>query len=64
MEFTTNTGEKISVSANQSKRTFTIRTEYAKYRTYRMSKEDFENEERNTGNDWKYFLRSDDYFRV
>ena len=57
-------GREIKVTANQSKKTFTIRTETAKYRTYPMSKEEFKNCENNTANDWQQFLKSDDYYRV
>jgi len=55
---------RIKVKANQSKRTFTIRTEAAKYRTNQMSKEEFEICENNTSNDWAQFLKSDDYYKV
>ena len=60
----------IKVKANQSKRTFTIRTYDAmgnlssKYRTNTMSLEAFESEEMNTENDWRQFLKSDDYYKV
>ncbi len=61
--------ETIKVAANQSKRTFTIRKYingklFAKYRTTGMSQEEFDSEEMNTENDWKQFLKSDDYYRV
>jgi len=61
--------ETIKVSANQSKRTFTIRKYidgklFAKYRTDKMSQGRFDNEEMNTDNDWKQFLKSDDYYTV
>ena len=62
--------ETITVSANQSKRTFTIRKEYSdgfkvKYRTVQMSQEDFDSEERNTQKDWRNFLNSScDYYKV
>ena len=61
--------ETIKVAANQNKRTFTIRKYidgkfFAKYRTIKMSQEEFSSEEMNTENDWKYFLRSDDYYGV
>lgn len=61
---TTISGRKIRVSANHSKRTFTIRTESAKYRTYKMSKQEFEGCLDNTANDWQYFMRSNDYYKV
>lgn len=62
--FKTNTGEIINVSANQSKRHFTIKTSIGKFRTYPMNQEEFDSNEMNTGNDWAQFLKSDDYFRV
>ena len=57
-------GRLIKVSANQSKRTFTIKTETGKYRTYSMNKDEFINCEMNTGNDWQDFLKSNDYYSV
>ena len=61
--------ETIKVKANQSKRTFTIRKFingklFAKYRNNQMTQEEFDSEERNTENDWKQFLTSNDYYRV
>jgi hypothetical protein len=61
--------ETITAKANQSKRTFTIRKYingklFAKYRTIQMSQEDFDREEMNTEDDWKQFLKTDDYFKV
>jgi hypothetical protein len=55
-----------SVTANKSARTFTIRKEDGtKYRTCRMSKEEFNSCENNTLNDWSYFLQTDmSYSRV
>jgi len=65
----TNLVEKIKVSANQNKRTFTIRKFidselFAKYRTLKMTQEEFDSEEMNTENDWKQFLKSDSYYIV
>jgi len=65
----TTLNETIKVKANQSKRTFTIRTYSngqltAKYRTNVFSKDEFESEENNTPNDWNQFLKSDDYYSV
>lgn len=62
---TTISDREIKVSANQSKRTFTIRTSAAKYRTLPMSKAEFNNANRNwTGNDWQQFLKTDEYYKV
>ena len=62
--FKTNLGETLKISANHSKRTFTIRTDVAKYRTIRLSKEEFNSCLNNTGQDWRIFLRSSDYYKV
>ena len=54
----------MKVTSNKSKRTFTLRTGYATYRTYKMSKEEFNSNLHNTDNDWKQFLKSDEYYKV
>ena len=61
--------ETLKVKANQSKRTFTIRKYidgefFVKYRTIQMSQDEFDSNEMNTENDWKQFLKSDDYYEV
>jgi len=61
--------ETIKVSANQSKRTFTIRKIidgkiFVKYRTIQMSQEEFDLEEMNTQQDWQQFLKTNDYYKV
>lgn len=61
--------ETIKAAANQQTRTFTLRKYidgevFAKYRTIPMSKEEFRSCENNTSNDWKQFLKSDDYYKV
>ena len=61
--------EKLKVTANNSKKTFTIRQFidgilFAKFRTLPMGKEEFEREEMNTQNDWKQFLKSSDYTKI
>lgn len=60
----TNTGREIKVTPNYSKRTFTIRVEYLKYRTLSMSKIEFNEAMHRTGNDWQEFLRSSDAYYV
>ena len=65
MKTKTITGRTIKVKANHSKRTFTIRTESAKFRTIRLDKEDFESNLNNTPNDWQTFLNlTSDYYKV
>ena len=63
------TGETIKATPNHSEKTFTIRKTYkdgskTKYRTYPMSKDDFNDCLMNTANDWNHFLKSDDYYKV
>ena len=60
---------KIKVTPNYSKRTFTIRKTYedgqkVKYRTIPFSQQEFDSELMNTENDWKQFLKSNDYYKV
>lgn len=52
------------VSSNKSKRTFTLKTTGGKFRTYPMTKDEFRSCLNNTGNDWDYFLRSNDYYKI
>lgn len=59
----------IKVTANESARTFTIRTYIDgkinnKYRTIKMSREEFQSESNNTENDWQQFLKGSDYYLV
>jgi len=59
----------IAATPNHKNRTFTIRTFVngkinAKYRTVKLSKQEFENELNNTENDWKQFFKSSDYYVV
>lgn len=62
--------QTIKVTANKSARTYTIRTyvngEFsAKYRTVKLTKEEFNENRHNTENDWKNILRSTgDYYPV
>jgi|AntRauTorckE5430_2_1112549.scaffolds.fasta_scaffold49918_1 hypothetical protein len=58
------TSRNITVTANQSKRTFTIKADGAKYITSKMSKEEFEENEYNTQSDWASFLNTGDYYKA
>ena len=56
-----------TANPNHKNRTFTIRTYIngkinAKYRTLKLSKPEFESELNNTENDWRHFLKSNDYY--
>ena len=59
-------GREITATSSQKRRTFTIRTgEGLKYRTNRMTKDEFYENEFNTSNDWQDFLNnSQDYYLV
>jgi arsenate reductase-like glutaredoxin family protein len=57
-------GREINVTANHSKKTFTIRTTSAKFRTNPMNKEEFNSCLDKTGNDWQQFLKGNDYYIV
>jgi hypothetical protein len=63
-KFTTISGREIYVRPNYSKRHFTIKTDGGKFRTHRMTAEEFDSNEHNTGNDWQSFLNSDDYYSI
>jgi len=62
---TTITGRELRITSNKKMRTYTIRTESGKYRTYQMNKEEFNSASWNTANDWQQFLSAtDDYYLV
>jgi len=63
-KFTTITGREIFVRENKTARSFTIKTESGKYRTMPMSRDEFNEAQHNTGNDWANFLKGSDYFPV
>lgn len=59
----------IKATPNHANRTFTIRTYIDsklnnKYRTVKLSKDEFQSELNNTENDWNQFLKSSDYYKV
>lgn len=63
----------IKATPNHSARTFTIRCKdklpsgemhTTKWRTYPMSKQEFQSSLNNTTNDWKCFFKSSDYYEV
>ncbi len=58
------TGREIKVSSNKSKRTYTLIVDGTKYRTTKMTREEFNDCQHNTGNDWNQFLKSSDYYKV
>ena len=62
---TTISGKEIKVRENNSKRTFSIKTNSGSYRTYPMDAEDFNDARRNwNGNDWQSFLNSESYIKL
>lgn len=61
--------EILKATPNYSARTFTIRKYiegklFAKYRTSKLSAKEFDSCEMQTQNDWKYFLRTNEYHTV
>lgn len=54
----------MKITSNKSARTYTINFVYAKYRTFKMSKQEFESAYYWTINDWKQFLKTDEYYKV
>ena len=61
--------EKIQATPNYSKKTFTLRKYVdgklsAKYRTLPTSQYEFDQDLYNTSNDWRYFLKTDNYYVV
>ena len=56
--------QKIQIRSNKTKRTYTIVTNGSKYKTYVMSKQEFNDNYYNTGNDWKNFLNNGDYYII
>lgn len=61
---TTISNREFKISSNKSARTFTIRTSAAKYRTTRMSQDEFRSAQNWTGQDWQEYLKSSDYYKV
>lgn len=55
---------EVIATANQSKRTFTIRKKDSKYRTLPLTKDEFRDMEMNTSDDWKEFLRREQYLTI
>jgi hypothetical protein len=58
-------GRQIFVRPNFSKKVFTIKTDAAIYRTYKLPVYEFDENLFNTGNDWQNFLGStQNYFPI
>lgn len=59
----------ITATPNNKNKTFTIRTYLNgkinnKYRTVKLSKQEFQSESNNTQSDWFEFLKSSDYYLI
>ena len=56
----------MKINPNQSKKTFTIKSNGNKFRTVKMSKAEFKELECNTENDWRNFLKTENgsYYQV
>jgi len=61
--------ERLKVTSNEKERIFTIQSFingdlFATYETIEMSQEEFEENENNTENDWRQFLKTDNYYVI
>jgi hypothetical protein len=54
--------KNITVTANHSKRTYTIRTKSSKYCTCVFTKQEFDELDYNTEKDWQHFLATEDFY--
>ena len=54
--------ENNKITSNKQKRHYTINKGYAKYRALPMDKKEFNSAYYWTINDWKQFLKTDEYF--
>ena len=61
---TTISGRFLKIRENHSKKQFTIKTEYANYRTHRMTKQEFIESLYMTGQDWQHFLNNGIYYKI
>lgn len=57
------TGREFRITSNRSKRHYTLfdTATGTKYRTFPMTKQEFNSADYWTGNDWKQFLKTDEY---
>ena len=56
--------ETMKTTSNKSARTYTIRVNGNKYRTLQMSKQEFDSAYYWSENDWKLFLKTDEYYSI
>jgi hypothetical protein len=54
----------MKTTSNKSAKTYTIRVNGNKYRTLQMSKQEFDSAYYWTDNDWKQFLKTDEYYSI
>ena len=58
-------GRELKITSNVKERTFRIKTESATYKTIRMTKDEFNNADNWTGQDWQSFLnRTFEYYVI
>jgi hypothetical protein len=60
----TRSGRILKIRSNKSERTYTIQTETAKYKTVKMTQDEFDSCWYNTANDWADYLKSPDYYKI
>ena len=54
----------MKTTSNKSARTYTIRVNGSKYRTFQMSKQEFDSAYYWAENDWRQFLKTNEYYVV
>lgn len=57
-------GRKFKITSNVSLRHYTIKTDSGKYRTFKLSKYEFNSYSYYTGNDWQNFLNTNYYYKL
>lgn len=58
-------GRELKITSNVKERTFRIKTESATYKTIRMTKDEFNDADNWTGQDWQSFLnRTFEYYVI
>ena len=54
----------LAVSSNKRERTFRIKTNSGTYKTTQLTRDEFDDAENWTGNDWQNYLRTEQYTKI
>lgn len=60
----TYSGTEIKVRGNERQRVFTLKKHGSTYKMYPMNKQEFEDTQYWTGNDWNQFFKTNEYYPV